>query len=122
MQNQFRFFRRKTGIYYLFDKNTRKHKTLKTRDKAQAQRLTQAYNDTVNQSLFNLALARVYLSGADPNIGTRTWQDVMNLIVKQRAGATALRWRTAIQDKNFNSLRKLRVVETRPEHFMAVLA
>ncbi len=122
MQIQFRFFRRKTGIYYLVDKKTMRHKSLKTRDKAEAQRLTQAYNDAVNQSLFNAALARVYLAGVDPNLNTRTWQHVMNHIVEQRGGETARRWKTAIQDSNFDCIRNLRVVETRPEHFMEVLA
>jgi integrase len=121
MKNQFRFFRRKTGIFYLIDNKTGKHKTLKTRDKAEAQKLTQAYNDAVNQSVFNIALARVYLAGSDPKLSSRTWQTVMDHLVQIHRGETARRWSVAIEDENFNSIRNLPVVETRPEHFMKVL-
>ena len=122
MKNQYRFFRRKTGIYYLIDNKTGKHKTLKTRDKAEAQKLTQAYNDAVNQSVFNIALARVYLAGSDPKLSSRTWQAVMDHLVQIHHGETARRWRVAIEDENFDSIRNLPVVETRPEHFLKVLA
>lgn len=123
MKIQFRFFKRNTGIYYLVDKATGKHKSLKTRNQAEAQKLTQAYNDTVNQALFNLSLAKVYLAGADPHLSTRTWQHVMDHIVTlKRAGDTVRRWRVAIQDENFDTIRHLPVVETRPEHFLKVLA
>ncbi|MGN6555915.1 MAG: hypothetical protein ACTHLW_19580, partial [Verrucomicrobiota bacterium] len=86
------------------------------------QKLTQAHNDAVNQSLFNLALARVYMAGTDPKLHTRTWQDVMENIVQFHSGETARRWRVAVQDRNFDSIRNIRVVETRPEHFATVLA
>ena len=122
MKNQFRFFKRKTGIYYLVDNQTGKHKSLHTRDKSEAQKLTQAHNDAVNQSLFNRSLAKVYLTGADPKLSTRTWQAVMEHIVSLRRGDTARRWRVAIQDANFDHIRHLPVVETRPEHFLKVLA
>ncbi|TAK99858.1 MAG: hypothetical protein EPO07_10505 [Verrucomicrobia bacterium] len=123
MKTQYRFFKRKTGIYYLVDKKTGKHKTLKTRDKAEAQKLTQAYNDAANQAVFNIALARVYLAGADPQLSTRTWQQVMEYIVaRKKVEETKRRWSVAIEDENFDAIRNLPVVETRPEHFMKVLA
>jgi hypothetical protein len=122
MKIQFRFFKRNTGIFYLVDTATGKHKSLKTRNRAEAQKLTQAYNDTVNQALFNLSLAKVYLAGADPHLSTRTWQHVMDHIVTLKRGDTARRWRVAIQDENFDPIRHLPVVETRPEHFLKVLA
>jgi len=122
MQIQFRFFRRQTGIYTLIDKKSGRHRSLKTRDKAEAQRLAQAYNDAVNQAVFNVSLARVYLAGSDPKLSTRTWQEVMDHILKHRGGETARRWSVATQDKNLDSIRNLSVVETRPEHFMEVLA
>ena len=39
-------------------------------------RLLQAHNETKSQPHFNLALARVYINGAGPKLGTRTWQEV----------------------------------------------
>src|ERR1041385_5611187 len=47
-----------------------------------------------------LQLARVYLNGADPKLGTRTWQDVMEHIVSQKTDETRRRWETAIKDKD----------------------
>lgn len=122
MKIQFRCYQRKSGIFYVVDKATGKHKSLHTRDRGEAQKLIQAYNDGVNQSHFNRSLARVYLAGTDPKLTTRTWQEVMDHIVTSRRGETARRWRVAVLDDNFDSLRNLPVVETRPEHFLKVLA
>jgi integrase len=63
----------------------------------------------------------VYLNGADPKLGTRTWQDVMESIVSQRTDETRRRWEVAIKDKNFDGIRKLTVAETRPEQFYRAL-
>lgn len=122
MKIQYRYFKQTTGIYYLVEKSTGIRKSLRTRDEAEAQKLTQAHNDAVNQAAFNLALAKVYLVGADPKFTTRTWQDVMEDIVERKSGDTARRWRVAIQDDNFDLIRNKVVVETRPEDFLKVLA
>ena len=89
MKIQYRYFKQSTGIYSLVEKSTGKRKSLRTCDEAEAQKLTQAYNDAVNQAAFNLALAKVYLVGADPKFTTRTWQDVMEDIVERKSGDTA---------------------------------
>lgn len=122
MQTQFALFKRNTGIFYMRNKLTGQQKSLKTRDRAEAQKLVQAHNDTANQPIFNLALARVYMAGTDPKLLTRTWQDVMDHIVQRRGGDTRRRWAVAIQDQNFDCIRNLKVVETRPEHFDKALA
>jgi integrase len=122
MENQFTCYKRKNGIYYLTNKETKGQKSLRTRNKAEAMKLTQAYNDAANQPMFNLALARVYLAGTDPKLMTRTWQHVMSYIVERRSAETKRRWRVATLDKNFDSIRKMPIVETRPEHFLEVLA
>jgi integrase len=124
MRNQFTCYKlkNKNGYYYLLNKETRRRKSLKTKNHAEAMKLTQAYNDAANQPIFNLALARVYLAGTDPKMMSRTWQDVMNHIVERRGGETQRRWRVATLDKNFDSIRHMPIVETRPEHFLEVLA
>lgn len=108
-------------MFYLKDKITGAQTTLKTDDKAEAQRLLQAKNDAEIQPALNLQLARVYLNGADPKLGTRTWQDVMEHITAQKTDETRRRWDTAVKDANFDFIRTLCVAETRPEHFHAVL-
>lgn len=84
MQQQFGLIRRPWGVFYLKNKITGAQISLKTRDKAEAQRLLQAQNDAQSQPHFNLALARVYINGADPKLGTRTWQEVMEHIVAKK--------------------------------------
>jgi integrase len=63
----------------------------------------------------------VYLNGADPKLGTRTWQEVMEHIVERKADETRRRWEVAIKDENFDCIRDLCVAETRPEHFYNAL-
>ncbi len=122
MKQTFGLIRRPWGVYYLKNKITGEQTTLKTSDKAEAQRLLQARNESESQPHFNLSLARVYLNGADPKLATRTWQEVMEHIVAKKTDETRRRWEVAIKDKNFDCIRKLVVAETRAEHFDRALA
>jgi integrase len=121
MKEQFGLIRRPWGVFYLKNKITGEQTSLKTRDAAEAKRLLHAKNDAERQPHFNLALARVYINGADPKLGTRTWQEVMEHIVSKKTDETRRRWDVAIKDKNFDCIRNLPVAETRPEHFDRVL-
>ncbi|HZQ46362.1 MAG TPA: tyrosine-type recombinase/integrase [Verrucomicrobiae bacterium] len=122
MKQQFGLIQRPWGVFYLKNKTTGKQTSLKTSDREEAQRLLQARNDSESQPHFNLALARVYINGADPELATRTWQQVMEHIVAKKTGETRRRWEVAIKDHNFDCLRNLTVVETRPDHFDRALA
>jgi integrase len=122
MKQTFGLVRRPWGVFYLKNKITGVQTSLKTSDRHAAQRILQAHNETESQPHFNLSLARVYLNGADPKLGTRTWQEVMEQIVAKKKDETRRRWDTAIKDKNFDCLRNLTVCETRPEHFDRALA
>jgi integrase len=68
----------------------------------------------------NLQIARAYLTASDPAISTRTWQVPMDEMVKLKRGATQARWRVAVKDKAFDSIRNLTILGTRPEHFLRV--
>lgn len=117
MKQVFGLVKRPWGVFYLKNKITGQQTSLKTSDKVEAKRILQAHNESESQPHFNLALARVYLNGADPKLATRTWQDVMQDILAKKKDETRHRWETAIKDKNFDCIRKLPVCETRPEHF-----
>ena len=121
MKQQYGLVRRPWGVFYLKHKLTGSQTSLKTSDKHEAQRLLQARNESEAQPAMNLSLARVYLNGADPKLGTRTWQEVMESIVSQRTDETRRRWEVAIKDRNFDGIRKRTVAETRPEHFYKAL-
>src|SRR5262249_33009047 len=112
MKQQFGLIKRPWGVYYLKNKTTGEQTSLKTHDKNEAQRLLQAHNDAEAQPHFNLALARVYINGADPKLGTRTWQEAMAHIVEKKTEETRRRWDVAILDKNFDSIRNLPIAET----------
>lgn len=122
MQPQFGLIKRPWGVYYLKNKTTGDQTSLKTRDRHEAEHLLQAHNESESQPHFNLALARVYINGADPKLATRTWQEVMEHIVSKKTDETRRRWEMAIKDANFDCIRNLPVAETRPEHFDRALA
>jgi integrase len=122
MKLQFGLIQRPWGVFYLKNKVTGEQTSLKTRDRDEAERLLQAYNESERQPHLNLALARVYINGADPKPITRTWQEVMENIVAKKTDETLRRWEVAIKDRNFDCIRNLPVAETQPEHFDRALA
>jgi integrase len=118
MKNRYRLFLRRKSVYYAFDDTTKKFESLKTRDKATAARLLLAMNEAGKQPAMNLGLARVYLKHSDPMVSQRTWQHVMEEILKLKAGPSLARWTTAAKDKAFDSLRKRVLIETQAEHLL----
>lgn len=122
MTQRYRKFKRRWGSYYAYDNLTGNSVTLKTRDKVEAELKVKAMNETERQPAISLSLARVYMNAADPKLGTRTWQEVMDHLAAMKSGETRRRWQVAIKDQNFDCIRRLPLAETRPEHFDRVLA
>jgi integrase len=120
MRNRYRMFRR--GVrYYAKDKSTGKAVTLNTSDREEAKTLLQAKNQAVEQAHLNLAMARVYLSCKTPEMLERTWNDVMLDMEQAYHGPTLKRWRVQMKCGPFQSLRKLKLVETEASHFLFAL-
>ena len=110
MKQRFRLYRRNCGgRFYVQNGLTGKQESLGTTDRTEALRL------------LNAQIARAYLLACDPAIRTRTWQTVITEIVKARHGSTKLRYERAIQEKAFENIRTMPLLQTRPEHFMKVL-
>jgi hypothetical protein len=105
------------SVYWCQDNETGKQETLRTKDKAAAERLFNAKNEAHQQPIINLQIARAYLLVGDPQVATRTWQFVMDEIVKLKHDETRIRWLVAIKDKALDGLRALPVLETRAEQF-----
>jgi integrase len=99
----------------------RRQESLGTKDREIAERLFQAKNEAHRQPIINLQIARAYLMVADPEAGTRTWQYVMDELVKLKEGETEVRWRVAIKDRALDGIRHKRILETRAEHFLSAL-
>jgi hypothetical protein len=66
-------------------------------------------------------MARVYLSCKSPEMLNRTWTEVMEDMELSYHGPTLKRWRSQLRCVPFQSLRKLKLLETDGTHFLAVL-
>src|ERR1051326_2520357 len=121
MKERYRLFLRRKSVYYAFDNTTKKFESLKTKDKAEATRLLLALNEAGKQPAMNLGLARVYLKHSDPMVSSRTWQHVLDEIIKLKSGPTQYRWQTAAKDKAFDLVRDRLLIETQAEQFLTVL-
>ncbi|MEZ0256929.1 MAG: hypothetical protein ACAI37_16705 [Chthoniobacter sp.] len=78
MQLKYRFYQRAAGVFYWQENGTSNKGSLRTKDRAEAQRVVDAENEAHKQPTLNLAPRRAYLSAYDPSLCTRTWQIVMD--------------------------------------------
>jgi integrase len=121
MKTRYRMYCRKDGVYYYFDRETGQRKTLGTADEKTAERLLHAKNEAQHGPLINRQIARAYLSVSEPEIFKRTWQGVMDEIIKLKIGETRHRWETAIKDKALDVIRHRPVLETNADLMLRVL-
>lgn len=121
MKQRFRMFRRQGGVFYIFDRQTGHRESLETDHEPTARRLLHAKNEAEQQPIINRQIARAYLAAGDPEIVKRTWQTVMDEIVKLKGCKTRDRWETAIKDKAFDSIRNRVILETNADQFLRVL-
>jgi hypothetical protein len=112
---------RRGNVYYSKDKSTGKSVTLNTSNRSEARTLVHAKNQAVEQSHLNVAMARVYLSCKTPEMLERTWTEVMRDMEEAYHGPTLKRWRKQMRSAPFQSLLKLKLLETDGTHFLSVL-
>jgi integrase len=117
---KYRLYRR-GSVYYIHDNETGKQESLRTEDRIEAERLWHAKNEAQRQPTINIQIARAYLMVGDPKAATRTWQEVMDEIVKLKTDSTAHRWRTAVKDRALDGLRTVPILETRAEHLLSAM-
>ncbi len=89
--------------------------SLKTKVKAEADRLLASMNEPYRFAAYNLQMARTHLQMCNPDITRRTWGEVMDAVVKTKRGKTTDRYERATKDKAFDSIRKATVIETAVE-------
>ena len=121
MNNKFRLFCRRGGMYYIENVETGQQRSLRTKDRTEANRLLHAENEAQHQPSINLQIARAYLQASDPEVATRNWRYVMSEIVKPKTGPTLRRWQMAVKDPAFQTILDLPVLETKAQHFLKVL-
>lgn len=78
--HQFRLFRGKSGRFFAENTTTKKQFSLRTCNKTEADRPLTARNEAHRELIVCLQMARAYLTAADPAMGKRTWQFVMDEI------------------------------------------
>jgi integrase len=120
MKPKYRLFRR-GQVFWCQDNYTGRQESLRTRDRTVAERLLHARNEAQQQPFINLPIARAYMLASDPQIGKRTWQEVMDEMVKLKHGASQVRWLVAIKSKAYDGIRHLPLLETRPEHLLRAM-
>src|ERR1051325_10986408 len=121
MKGRYRLFLRRKSIYYAFDRQTKRHESLHTSNKDEALRLLVAMNEASKECAMNLSLARIYLKHSDPKVMKRTWQYVLDEIVKLKVGDTLVRWQTARKDHAYDQIRNLPLMETSADDFLRVM-
>jgi len=121
MKHRYRIYRKETGFYYSFDKETGKRESLETKDRHEALELVQAKNRADREPTLNLHLARTFLAASDSETLSRTWQTVFDEIVKTKQSETKARWLRASADRAFEKIKTVTLFETRAEHFLRVL-
>lgn len=126
MKQRFRLYRRAaSGRFYAQDNVTGKQESLKTSDRTEALRLLNAKNEAEYQPAFNAQLALTYLAAGDKSIAGRTWQMVMDALLKaheKSPASTRERSERAHKEKPLDGLRALPLLQTRREHLLAAMA
>jgi integrase len=120
MKPRYRLFLRRNSTYYAFDNSTCNHQSLRTKDKSEAVRLLSAMNEAEKHPAMNFAIAKIYLRHSESQALRRTWQSVLEELIKLKTGQTRIRWQTVAKDASYNCIRKLPVIETTAEHFFRV--
>ena len=109
-------------VWWCQDNQTGKRESLGTKDKNEARRLLDAKNEPHNHTGFHVQMARTHLLVSDPQAVSRTWQNVMDAVIRLKTGPTKTRWERAAKCKSFDIIRNLVVANTRADEFLAVMA
>ena len=114
MSERYRVIQRseRGGMCYCFDTETGARPSLHTKDRKEAERLVAHKNEALKNPTINRRNGMAYLGADDPALTTRTWDDVMADIIKDKTEKTLYRWQTAIKDPALDLIRKKVLVLT----------
>lgn len=109
------------SMFYEWEAATGKRKSLETRDRREAEQQVNARNAAIEQPGLNLALGKIHLAAADPQLVRRTWADVIEAFCKHGKPETQAHRRRQLKSPAFDPLRSKVLVETRSEDFLGLL-
>jgi integrase len=114
-------FQRQGGVFYWQDNETRQQGSLGTKDKHVALKLLHAKNESHEQPILNLALARAYATAHDPKMSTRTWRVVMAEMSSHGRESTQQRCRRAMNSKSLDLIRDKTLLATTSDDLLTVM-
>jgi len=109
------------GMFYCFDKQTKKRHSLNTTNEDEARQLIEAKNIAERQPMLNTQIAKAYLAGTDNAITTRTWQNALDALIQNKHGANLERWQRAVKDPAYDLIRNHTIIETKGDLLLKVL-
>lgn len=112
---------RRGGSFYVFDSETGRRESLRTRDPHEAQRLLAAKIEATEQPRLNIAIARAYLAASDARYTERTWEAVMTEFESRGKPTTRIRRQRGLRATEFDHIRNKKLIETTADDFREVL-
>jgi integrase len=121
MDSRYKLYRRGER-FYAEEVGTAKRRSLKTKDREQAQQMLAALNSRSEIAGLNRSLAEIHLSHSDERTLGRTWTDVMDQFCSVGTFATQERKKRAFAAPCFDELRTKCVIATTSDDFGGILA
>ena len=121
MQLKYRLYRRRNGVFYWQENNSRQQGTLKTSNRRDAERLLNAMNESHRVPTINLNLARAYLAAHDSKMAQRTWQAVMDEMATHGIETTQQRCARGFRSKAYDPIRNKPLIQTTSSDLLAVV-
>jgi hypothetical protein len=109
------------SMFYSLDSETRERKSLGTSNRAEAQKIIQAKNESTNRPALGLSLAKAYIAAYDQTLVTRTWRFVMDEYCSRGQVQTQELRQRKLKHHAFDRLRDKCLIETTSQDFMEVL-
>ena len=121
MQNPYRIFQRRGGVFYIEEVATKKQHSLRTRSRSEAQQLLAVKNVAAQNPLLNRAMAKTFLAAHNPKMLERTWSEVFKAFASRGRESSQERSRRAAASRSFDLIRDKVIIETEAEDLLAVL-
>src|SRR5437763_11108098 len=118
---QNRLYRRRNGVFYWQENDSRKQATLRTSERREAERLLNAMNESHREPTLNLNLARAYLAAHDPKMAQRTWQAVMDEMATHGIPTTQERCARGFRNKAYGPIRNKPLVQTTGADLLSII-